>query len=99
MRINLHASGIDLTNHTRDFVQSKLLYRLGQFRDRIGSVDVNLTTSQGRSRPDVTACEIVVNIEPSGEIRRSAEHEWLHVAIDAAASAVGAEVERGMVQV
>ena len=94
MRINLQASGFGLTNHTRDFVQSKLLYGLGQFRDRIGSVEVNLTTSKGRSRPDAAACEIVAKIEPSGEIRRRAEHEWLHVAIDRAASAVAAEVER-----
>jgi hypothetical protein len=34
MRINLHASGFDLTNHTPDFVQSKLLYRRGQSTDR-----------------------------------------------------------------
>jgi hypothetical protein len=39
MRINLHASGFDLTNHTRDFVRSKLLHRLGRFKDRIGSVE------------------------------------------------------------
>ena len=98
MRINLHASGFGLTNHTRDFVQSSLLHRLGRFRYRIGSVEVNLTTSNGRSRPDVTACEIVVNIEPSDEIRRRAAHEWLHIAIDRAASAVCTEVERAMLQ-
>ena len=98
MRINLHASGFDLANCTRDFVQSKLLYRLGEFRGRIGSVEVNLSTAKGRNRPDVAACEIVVNIHPSGEVRRRAEHEWLHVAIDQAASAVSAEVEREMRQ-
>lgn len=96
MRINLHASGFDLANLTRDFVQSKLLYRLGDFRGRIRSVDVNLSTVKGRSRPDAAACEIVVNIRPSGEVRRRAEHEWLHVAIDKATSAVSAEVEREM---
>ena len=96
MRINLHASGFDLANCTRDFVQSKLLYRLGEFRGRIGSVEVNLSTARGRSRPDMPACEIVVNIHPSGEVRRRAEHEWLHVAIDQAASVVSAEVEREM---
>ena len=94
MRIDLHATGIRLTKHTRDFAQSKLRFRLGQFKDRINSVEVNLTTNQGRSRPGVTACEIVVNFKPSGEIRRRAEHEWLHVAIDWATSAVVAEVER-----
>jgi ribosome-associated translation inhibitor RaiA len=99
MRINLHASGFGLTNHTRDFVQSTLLYRCSQFRDRIGSVEVNLSDEQ-RSKPARrTACEIVVKIEPFGQIRRRAEHEWLHVAIDRAASAVGAEVERAMLQV
>jgi ribosomal subunit interface protein len=94
MRIELHATGIRLTNHTRHFLESKLQYRLHPFKDRIGSVEVNLTTSQGGSRPGVTACEIVVNIESLGEIRRRAEHEWLHIAIDWATSAVVAEVER-----
>jgi len=96
MRINLHASGFDLANLTRDFVQSKLLHRLGEFRDRIRSVEVNLSTAKGRTRPDGAACEIVVNIHPSGEVRRRAEHEWLHVAIDQAASTVSAETERQM---
>lgn len=98
MRINVRASGFGLTNHTRNFVQAKLLYRLGQFTDRIASVEVNLTASKGQHQPDVTACEIVVNIDPSVEIRRRAEHEWLHLAIDRAASAVGAEVAHAMVQ-
>ena len=60
MRIELHATGIRLTNHTRRFLQSKLQYGLRQFKDRIGSVQVNLTTSQGGSRPGMTACEVVV---------------------------------------
>ena len=96
MRINLHASGFDLTNYTRDFVQSRLLPRLGQFRDRIGSVDVNLAASKGR--PDTTACEIVVNVHPYGEIRRRAEHEWMHVAIDRAASGIVSDVRRELVR-
>ena len=50
MRRDLHASGFDVTNHTRDLVQSTL-YRLGQFRDRIGSVEVNPTTSTVEAGP------------------------------------------------
>jgi ribosomal subunit interface protein len=98
MRINVHTSGFDLTNHTRDFVQSKLLSTLGRFRGRIGSVAVNLATSNGRSRPDTTACEIVVNVHPAGEVRRRAEHEWMHVAIDRAASRIGDEIERELLR-
>ncbi len=98
MRINLHASGFDLTNYTRDFVQSRLLPSLGQFRDRIGSVDVKLTTSKGRSRPDTTGCEIVVNVHPWGEVRRRAEHQWMHVAIDRAASGIDRDVQRELLR-
>jgi ribosomal subunit interface protein len=98
MQINLHASGFHLTNHTRDFAQSKLLSTLGQFRASIGSVDVNLGTSKGRNRPDTTACEIVVNLHPSGEVRWRVEHEWMHVAIDRASSGIAAEVEREILQ-
>jgi len=98
MRISVRASGFRLTNHTRNFVQSKLLHRLGQFRDRIASVEGNLTASEGRHQPDVTACEILVNVGPSVEIRRRAEHEWLHIAIDRAASVAGAAVAQAIVQ-
>ena len=94
MRIDLHARGFELTNHTRDFVQSRLLSTLGQFRGHIGSVAVNLATSNGRSRPDTSVCDIVVNVHPSGEVRRRAEHEWMHVAIDRAASGIDTDVER-----
>jgi hypothetical protein len=42
----------------------------------------------------MAACEIVVKVHPSGEVRRRAQQEWIHVAIDRAASGIGGAVER-----
>lgn len=98
MRIDLHARGFELTNQTRDFVQSRLLSALGQSMGHVGSVAVSLSTARGRSQPDTTRCGIVVSLRPSGEVRGQAEHEWLHVAIDRAAAEVGAAVERRILQ-
>ena len=94
MRINVHPTGFDLTPHTQGFVASRLLSALGPFAVHIESVAVQLEASRSRTQPDTVVCGIVVSLHPSGVVRSRAEDSRMHVAIDRAVAAIGAEVER-----
>jgi ribosome-associated translation inhibitor RaiA len=94
MQITVHATGFDLTPHTRSFVESRLVSALGPFTVRIASVAVRLEASRRRTQPDTAACAIVVSLHPSGVVRSRAEDSRMHTAIDRAAAGIGIEVER-----
>ena len=94
MQITMHATGFDITPHTRSFVKSRLVSALGPFTDRIASVAVRLEASRSRTQPDMAACGIVVSLHPSGVVRSRAEDFRVHAAIDRAAAGIGIEVER-----
>jgi ribosome-associated translation inhibitor RaiA len=94
MQITVHATGFDLTPHTRSFMESRLVSALGSFTVRIASVAVRLEASRSRTQPDTAACGIVVSLHPSGVVRSRAEDSRMHAAIDRATAGIGIEVER-----
>jgi ribosome-associated translation inhibitor RaiA len=96
MQITVHASGFDLTAHTRSFAESRLLSTLGRFNAYLASITVRLDARTGGTRP-ATVCAILV-LHPSGELRSTAEHAWAHVAIDRAATHIASEVERELLR-
>jgi ribosome-associated translation inhibitor RaiA len=71
MQMTVHATGFDLTPHTRSFVESRLVSALGPFTDRIASVAVRLEASRSRTQPDTAACSIVISLHPSGVVDRA----------------------------
>jgi ribosome-associated translation inhibitor RaiA len=91
MRIIVHASGFDLTNYTSGYAESRLRAALSPCRPQLVSVSVQLDPP-ARAH-EAARCEVVAHLTPSGQVRARAEHEWLHVAIDRAASAVRSAVE------
>jgi ribosome-associated translation inhibitor RaiA len=94
MRINIHADGFELTSRLRAFVEARLLAALEQFRNRIEFVRVHLRTRVGRHGRDTTICEVATRLRPAGEVRVQANDPRMQVAIDRAAEAIRAGVER-----
>lgn len=98
MRINIEAVGFELRPQLRASVESRLLAAFGAFADRVQSVAARLEARVGRQQPDATGCEIVVTLRPSGELRVRADGARMQVAVDRAAQAARATVERELAE-
>jgi ribosomal subunit interface protein len=94
MRINVRGKGFDLTGLARAFVASRLLSALGRFAARVDSVVVHLVATKGRTETDAAACDIVVHLHPTGQVRSRTEDRHMRTAIDKAAAEIGKQVER-----
>jgi ribosome-associated translation inhibitor RaiA len=98
MRINIHADGFDLTSRMRSLVETRLLPALGQFREQIEVVRVDLRTPVGRHEPDTAVCEVTASLRPEGEVRVRTGDPQMLVSIERAAQAIRAAVEREVAQ-
>lgn len=98
MRITVRSERNELTTQLRQLVVSRLQSALGPFSAHLESVDVRLETNTLHAHPGTTACDVVVKLRPTGEVRARAEDAKMNNAIARACSdlrgAVESEVSR-----
>jgi ribosome-associated translation inhibitor RaiA len=94
MRVNIRAEAFDLTPGLRGLVESRLLGALASFSAHIQSVAAHLRLRVGRHQPDMTTCDIVVGLHPSGEVSVRTEDALMQRAVDQAVRAIRTAVER-----
>ena len=98
MRITVHAQGFQLGAQLRRFAESRLLSSLSPLRSCIQLAIVRLGIRTGEGYRQLTSCDVVVTLRPSGEVRARTEDVHMDVAIATASERIRAAVERAVSQ-
>ncbi len=97
MRVNIHASKVELSPTIEEYVERRLLFALGRFADVTRTVDVTLSDINGPKGGQDKLCRMRVKLNrQSKPVIADVLHEDLRTSIDLTADRLGRSVGRAV---
>lgn len=96
MRTSVRASGFEVSEALRSYVERRLLFALARFGGRIKSVTVRFVDLNGPRGGVDKRCRMLARLVPRGDVRVEKTDGDLYAAIDRAAERLGQSVAREM---
>ena len=97
MRVDIHASKIEINGTIEKYVERRLFFALGRFADVVQNVDVTLSDINGQKGGQDKLCRIRVGLKRNAKpVLADVLHEDLRTSIDLAADRLGRAVARAV---
>lgn len=97
MRIDIHASKLEINSTIEEYVERRLLFALGRFSDVVQNVDVTLSDINGPKGGQDKLCRMRVTLKRQAKpVVADVLHEDLRSSIDLTADRLGRAVARAV---